>query len=74
MDMQGSGRNNRRAVPVGEAQRRLLEAASPLPAETREVVEAVIAERSDVTVEAEHHWWPHTDGTDAMYLALLRRS
>ena len=47
---------------------------SPLPAETREVVEAVIAERSDVTVEAEHHWWPHTDGTDAMYLALLRRS
>ncbi|MFO6453538.1 MULTISPECIES: RsmB/NOP family class I SAM-dependent RNA methyltransferase [unclassified Aeromicrobium] len=47
---------------------------SPLPAETREVVEAVTAERSDVTVEAEHHWWPHTDGTDAMYLALLRRS
>lgn len=47
---------------------------SPLPAETREVVEAVTVGRSDVTVESEHHWWPHTDGTDAMYLALLRRS
>lgn len=47
---------------------------SPLPAETREVVDAVVGDRSDVVVESEHHWWPHTDGTDAMYLALLRRS
>ena len=47
---------------------------SPLPAETSEVVESVLGERSDVTVESEHHWWPHTDGTDAMYLALLRRA
>lgn len=47
---------------------------SPLPAETREVVEAVTGGPSDVTVESVHHWWPHTDGTDAMYLALLRRS
>lgn len=46
---------------------------SPLPAETRSVVEAVLADRTDLTLEAEHHWWPHTDGTDAMYLALLRR-
>lgn len=47
---------------------------SPLPAETRAVVDAVLADRTDVTLESEHHWWPHTDGTDAMYLALLRRA
>jgi 16S rRNA (cytosine967-C5)-methyltransferase len=47
---------------------------SPLPAETRAVVDAVLSSRTDVTLESEHHWWPHTDGTDAMYLALLRRS
>ncbi|MFS0885495.1 RsmB/NOP family class I SAM-dependent RNA methyltransferase [Aeromicrobium sp. 179-A 4D2 NHS] len=46
---------------------------SPLPAETRAVVDAVLAERHDAEVESEHHWWPHTDGTDAMYLAVLRR-
>lgn len=46
---------------------------SPLLAETRAVVDAVLADREDVELEAEHHWWPHTDGTDAMYLALLRR-
>ncbi len=34
MDLQGSGRFNRRAITVGEAQRRLLDAAAPLPAET----------------------------------------
>lgn len=47
---------------------------SPLPAETRAVVDAVLAGREDVEVESEHHWWPHTDGTDAMYLAVLRRA
>lgn len=46
---------------------------SPLPAETRAVVDAVLAGRHDAEVESEHHWWPHTDGTDAMYLAVLRR-
>jgi len=46
---------------------------SPLPAETRAVVDEVLGDRTDVALESEHHWWPHTDGTDAMYLALLRR-
>ncbi len=46
---------------------------SPLPAETRDLVDAVLADRTDVAVESEHRWWPHTDGTDAMYLAVLRR-
>ncbi len=47
---------------------------SPLLAETREVVDAVLADRTDVTVESERRWWPHLHGTDAMYLALLRKS
>ncbi|MBC9225217.1 rRNA cytosine-C5-methyltransferase [Aeromicrobium sp. 636] len=47
---------------------------SPLLAETREVVDAVLADRPDLKLESEHHWWPHTDGTDAMYLAIVRRS
>lgn len=45
---------------------------SPLLAETSEVV----GRRSrtvDAVVESEHRWWPHTDGTDAMYVAVLRR-
>ncbi|NLT30386.1 MAG: RsmB/NOP family class I SAM-dependent RNA methyltransferase [Propionibacterium sp.] len=68
---------------------------SPHPAETDEVVAAVLAERDDVTPLdapaalgdiagvrrreiAPGAWsaqlWPHRHGTDAMYLALLRRS
>lgn len=44
---------------------------SPLVDETLEVVESVgpgVAELVGV-----HRWWPHRDGTDAMFLALLRR-
>lgn len=44
---------------------------SPLVDETIEVVESVgpgVAELVGV-----HRWWPHRDGTDAMFLALLRR-
>ncbi len=44
---------------------------SPLPAETIEVVESVGP--GVATLEAVHRWWPHRDGTDAMFLALLRR-
>ena len=47
---------------------------SPLLAETREVVDAVLADRAELSLEAEYRWWPHVDGTDAMYLAILRRS
>jgi 16S rRNA (cytosine967-C5)-methyltransferase len=62
---------------------------SPHPAETREVVSQVRATRSDLDwVDAREslpgipdlgpgpdvQLWPHRHGTDAMYLALLRRS
>lgn len=46
---------------------------SPVLAETDEVVAAVLTGRDDVSVEATHRWWPHVHGTDAMYLAVLRR-
>ncbi|TXL62995.1 RsmB/NOP family class I SAM-dependent RNA methyltransferase [Aeromicrobium terrae] len=46
---------------------------SPHRAETVEVVDAVVSARPDVTVEADHQWWPHLHGTDAMFCALLRR-
>jgi 16S rRNA (cytosine967-C5)-methyltransferase len=91
-------------VPVLAArQRRLLDAAlaatrpggvvayvtcSPHLSETREVVDAVLARRTDVErLDARRYLpdvpdlgegpdvqlWPHLHGTDAMYLALLRR-
>jgi 16S rRNA (cytosine967-C5)-methyltransferase len=62
---------------------------SPVLAETRGVVEAVLAERDDVRLEdatglvgapdavgpipGTVQLWPHRHGTDAMFLALLRR-
>ncbi|KQV76678.1 rRNA cytosine-C5-methyltransferase [Aeromicrobium sp. Root344] len=46
---------------------------SPHVSETRGVVDAVTAGRDDVDVESTHQWWPHIDGTDAMFCALLRR-
>ena len=46
---------------------------SPHRAETTGIVEAVTADRDDVTVESTHQWWPHVDGTDAMFAAVLRR-
>jgi 16S rRNA (cytosine967-C5)-methyltransferase len=62
---------------------------SPHPVETRQVVEAVTGRRSDIElVDARPYLpgvphlgpgpdvqlWPHRHGTDAMYLALLRRA
>jgi 16S rRNA (cytosine967-C5)-methyltransferase len=62
---------------------------SPHPVETRQVVDAVVSRRSDVElIDARPYLpgvpdlgpgpdlqlWPHRHGTDAMYLALLRRS
>ncbi|KAA1399285.1 RsmB/NOP family class I SAM-dependent RNA methyltransferase [Aeromicrobium ginsengisoli] len=46
---------------------------SPHVRETTGVVDAVTAGRGDVDVESTHQWWPHIDGTDAMFCALLRR-
>ncbi len=46
---------------------------SPHLRETRGVVDAVTLGRDDVDVETTHQWWPHIDGTDAMFCALLRR-
>ena len=46
---------------------------SPHLRETSGVVEAVTSGRDDVEVESTHQWWPHIDGTDAMFCALLRR-
>jgi 16S rRNA (cytosine967-C5)-methyltransferase len=62
---------------------------SPHPGETREVVDAVLAGRPDAVLEdaralfpgvpslgdgPDVQLWPHLHGTDAMYLALIRRS
>lgn len=46
---------------------------SPHRAETREVVDAVLGERTDASrIGADTQLWPHRDGTDAMFCALLR--
>lgn len=66
----------------------LYSTCSPVLAETRGVVEAVLRDRSDVTLEpldldvphsegplpGTRQLWPHRHGTDAMFLALLRRA
>lgn len=46
---------------------------SPHVRETMGVVSAVTDGRDDVEVESTHQWWPHIDGTDAMFCAVLRR-
>jgi 16S rRNA (cytosine967-C5)-methyltransferase len=46
---------------------------SPVPAETTGVVDAVLAARPDAALEGTRRWWPHRDGTDAMFVALVRR-
>lgn len=62
---------------------------TPHPHETRAVVDAVLAQRGDAVLEdaralfpdvpslgegPDVQLWPHLHGTDAMYLALIRRS
>jgi len=46
---------------------------SPVLAETTGVVEAVLAGRGDAHVESTRQLWPHRDGTDAMFIATIRR-
>ncbi len=70
-------------------QRRLLDAAitstrpggvvvyatcSPALAETTRVVTAVLAGRNDAILEGTRQLWPHRDGTDAMFIATIRRT
>ena len=47
---------------------------SPHLAETRGVLAAVTDGRDDVTVESVRQLWPHVDGCDAMFFAVVRRS
>ncbi len=47
---------------------------SPVLAETRDVLAAVLHQREDVIVESTEQLWPHRDGSDAMYFALLRKA
>ncbi len=44
---------------------------SPSPSETLDVIESVGP--GVATLEKVQRWWPHRDGTDAMFVALLRR-
>lgn len=46
---------------------------SPHVAETRGVVDDVLAGRSDVVAGDAVNWWPHVDGTDAMFSITLTR-
>lgn len=47
---------------------------SPHRRETAEVVDAILADRSDVErIGPDVQLWPHRNGTDAMFQALLRR-
>lgn len=46
---------------------------SPVLAETAGVVRAVLDGRSDAVLERSRQLWPHRDGTDAMFIATVRR-
>jgi 16S rRNA (cytosine967-C5)-methyltransferase len=46
---------------------------SPVLAETSQVVEAVLGRRGDSDEVDRFQLWPHREGTDAMFMALLRR-
>ncbi|MGZ5370454.1 RsmB/NOP family class I SAM-dependent RNA methyltransferase [Aeromicrobium sp.] len=47
---------------------------SPHLAETRGVIDAVLAGRSDVSAADPVQWWPHIHGTDAMFSVILTRT
>ncbi|MDP3892743.1 RsmB/NOP family class I SAM-dependent RNA methyltransferase, partial [Nocardioides sp.] len=47
---------------------------SPVVAETSDVVSALLARAHDVELLEVRQLWPHVHGTDAMFLALLRRT
>lgn len=46
---------------------------SPVLAETTGVVDGVLADRDDAHLEITRQLWPHRDGTDAMFMATIRR-
>lgn len=47
---------------------------SPLVAETSDIVSGLLARTPDVELLEVRQLWPHVHGTDAMFLALLRRT
>ena len=47
---------------------------SPHLAETRAVVDAVLAGRDDVSAAGPVNWWPHIHGTDAMFSIILTKT
>ncbi|WP_203337995.1 RsmB/NOP family class I SAM-dependent RNA methyltransferase [Nocardioides limicola] len=47
---------------------------SPVLAETRGVVDAVLSSRDDVREERAEQLWPHVDGSDAMFFSVIRRT
>ena len=46
---------------------------SPVLAETTGVVQSVLGRRTDAVLERSRQLWPHRDGTDAMFIATIRR-
>lgn len=46
---------------------------SPHHAETRGVVDAVLAGRDDISAAPPVSWWPHVHGTDAMFSVILTK-
>jgi 16S rRNA (cytosine967-C5)-methyltransferase len=46
---------------------------SPVLAETKDVVRAVLGRRDDIDEIDRFSVWPHREGTDAMFVATLRR-
>lgn len=47
---------------------------SPVLAETTGVVSSVLDARDDARLEGTRQLWPHRDGTDAMFIATIRRT
>jgi 16S rRNA (cytosine967-C5)-methyltransferase len=46
---------------------------SPVLSETAGVVGNVLGGRTDAVLEGSRQLWPHRDGTDAMFIATIRR-
>ena len=47
---------------------------SPHRAETRDVIDAALAGRDDISAAEPVQWWPHVHGTDAMFSVILTKT